>query len=377
LHLAVVGISTDPLTCGVRDHATLLAQELEREGVYCSLHWLSRAERSLAGSRVEVQEFARTLGVGLTEQKPDAVLLHYSAFTYSYRGVPLFVPAVLGAVRRCGAPLLTLLHEYAYPWGRAGLRGTVWALTQRAFLLELARASSALIVTASFRAEQLEAKRWLPRRRIAVAPVFSNLPRPRPRADIEDAPDRGPAALGLFGYASEATATALVLDALGLLRERRGGEGLRLQLLGAPGADSAAGRAWSEQATARGLGEALSFTGTLAAQELADALAACAVLLFADPTGPTSRKTTLAASLASGSPVVAIDGPYHWRELAAAGAARVVEPTAQSLAEAVAALLDDERSRAELGERGRDFAQRVMSVQHSAQVVAQLLRAVA
>lgn len=371
LRVAVVGVSTDPLACGVRDHATLLAAALGEQGAACTLHWLTREQDSLAGARRELRAWAWRLGRELEQARPDAVLLHYSVFTYSFRGVPLFVPAVLRAARASGAPLATILHEYAYPWGRSGARGAVWALSQRAYLLEVVRASAALVLTADFRAEQLAARRWLLRRPIAVAPVFSNLPAPR-----EGAPgardDATRPALGLFGYASEATAAELVLDALRLLRER--GRDVELRLLGAPGPDSPAGGAWSAAAASRGVGEAVSFTGMLSAQELSDALAGCTALLFADPTGPTSRKTTLAASLASGSPVVAIDGPHRWQALAQADAARIVSPTAPALADALTELLGDPAARAGLGERGRDFARREMSVSHAAEAVGALLR---
>ena len=38
---AVVGVS-QAATCGVRDHAMLLAEALTEEGVSCSMHWLGR-----------------------------------------------------------------------------------------------------------------------------------------------------------------------------------------------------------------------------------------------------------------------------------------------------------------------------------------------
>jgi glycosyltransferase involved in cell wall biosynthesis len=123
-----------------------------------------------------------------------------------------------------------------------------------------------------------------------------------------------------------------------------------------------------------GVEELLSFSGRLSAQELSDALAACTVLLSADPSGPTSRKTTLAASLASGAPVVAIDGRRTWPELREAGAATVVPGDGDSLAAAVLALLEDRSARDALGSRGREFARRAMSVERSATTLAELLR---
>ena len=242
--IAVVGISTDT-TCGVRDHATLLAAALAQEHMSCSIHWLTREQLGFSSARAEVTAWAERLASELAATRPDAVLLHYSAFTYSYKGVPLLLHSVLEALRELGVPLVTVLHEYAYPWGRSGARGATWALTQRAALLQLMRASAAVLVTVDFRAGQLASRRWLPRRPVAVAPVFSNLPQAR-AGTARDAPaDALPAvapAVGLFGYAAEGVETELVLDALELLA--REGRTVDLRLLGAPGGDSPGGQAW-------------------------------------------------------------------------------------------------------------------------------------
>jgi glycosyltransferase involved in cell wall biosynthesis len=368
--IAVVGISTDA-TCGVRDHATLLAAALAQEHMSCSIHWLTREQQGLAAARAEVAAWAERLASELAATRPDAVLLHYSAFTYSYKGVPLLLRTVLAVLRELGVPLVTVLHEYAYPWGRSGARGATWALTQRAALFQLMRASAAVVVTVDFRAGQLASRRWLPRRPVAVAPVFSNLPQARVEraGTVRGAPTDAPG-VGLFGYAAEGVEAELVLDALELLA--REGRAVELQLLGAPGADSPGGQAWLAGARARGL-QPPSFSGKLAAQELADALAGCQLLLFADSTGPTSRKTTLAASLDSGSAVVAIDGPQSWRELVDDRAALIVAPDAQALARALGELLEDEPRRAELGARGSAFARREMALGTSAVIVAGVL----
>ncbi len=365
--IAVVGISTDA-TCGVRDHATLLTDAIERDGVDCQTCWLTREARSFAGARAEVRGWLERTAAELDAARPDAVLLHYSVFPFSYRGVPVFVPATLRALRRPQRRLVTLLHEYAYPWGRGGARGALWALTQRALLCEVVRASDALAVTGDFRVPWLASRRWLPAREIAVAPVFSNLPAP---SAGREASGGEAATIGLFGYASEGTAAALVLDALALLHAR--GVPARLRLLGSPGSSSAAGGAWQDAAERLGLGAALEFTGTLAAQRLSDELATCDVLLSADPSGPTSRKTTLAASLASGAPVVAIDGPHRWPALSRAGAARVAAPTPDALADALAELLADPEARRALGAHGRAFALREMTPERSARTLLALL----
>jgi glycosyltransferase involved in cell wall biosynthesis len=117
----------------------------------------------------------------------------------------------------------------------------------------------------------------------------------------------------------------------------------------------------------------LSCAGPLPAQELSDELAACDVLLSCAGAGPTSRKTTLAASLASGRPVVAIDGPLSWAELISARAAEVVAPTREDLAAALEALLSDEQRREALGARGRAFADSRMSLTGTINAVRSLL----
>jgi len=354
--------------CGVRDHATLLAAALAELDVTCSLHWLSREQRSLRGSRAEMRAWGTRLAAELDAQQPDAILLHYSVFSYSHRGMPVYVAPMLATLRRTGAPIVTVLHEFVYPWGLGGPRGLAWALTQRAAVIDVVRTSAALVVTSPSRVDWLVSRRWLPRRPMALAPVFSNLPAPvAPLASAQHAPRR----IGLFGYAYQGVARGLVLDAARLLSMR--GVDFRLALLGAPGPNSPAAAAWREQARVRGVGDRLEFAGVLPARELADALAACDVLLHAEPEGPTARKTTLAASLASGAPVVALDGPRRWQELLAAHAAAVVTPTPDAVAAAVARLLSDERMRAALGERGAAFAENAMGVRRSARAVARLL----
>lgn len=395
--VAVVGVS-ESQTCGVRDHATLLAAALGEEDVACTMHWLSRRERSLGGCRAEFRAWTQALAGELERERPDAIVLHYSVFSCSYRGLPLFAGPVRSALRTTGIPLITILHEPAYPWRLGGLHGKVWALTQRVALIGLMRDSAAVLVTAPFRAEWLTSRPWFARRPLALAPVFSNLPPPTVQPSSTglpvDArassgtppPTIAPAAsadgdglqpresnhlIGLFGYAYEGAARQLVLDAVRMLVDR--GLHARLELLGSPGSGVPLADVWLADARQRGIEDVVSFSGVLPAQELSNALAACEVLLHAEASGPTSRKGTLAASLASGRPVVALDGPLRWSELIDAEAALVVQPNASALADALAGLLADETAREVLGARGAAFAQRAMSVERTAKTVARLL----
>jgi glycosyltransferase involved in cell wall biosynthesis len=365
--VAVVGLSIRT-TCGVHDHADVLAAELAAEGVRCTRHWLVRTHSSLGRARAEVNAWSRTLVADLQAERPDAILLHYSVFSYSHKGVPLFVHPVLAALRRTGIPVVGVLHEFAYPWNYGGPRGLVWAVTQRAILIDLIRACSSVIVTTDWRASWLRSRRWLPRRPVLMAPVFSNLPPPSPGAPRHTP---GPV-IGLFGYSYQGAALSLVLDAVRQVRAAH--PGARLLLLGAPGPDSPAARAWTQAGAERGLTEAISFSGALPAQEISDAIAGCDVLLFVDTAGPSPRKGTLAGSLSSGRPVLALDGKHTWPELQRARAARVVAPTAGALASALAELLADPHELDALGVRGRAFAEREMGVRSTAEAVRSLLR---
>jgi glycosyltransferase involved in cell wall biosynthesis len=277
------------------------------------------------------------------------------------------VHRTLSALRLSQAPVVIVMHEFAYPWRYRDWRGNMWALTQRMALLAVMRAAAAVIATADLRVTWLQSRWWLPRRRALIAPVFSNLPPPSAAARHHAEP-----VIGLFGYAYVTPTTIeIVLDSLGELWRR--GVRPRLTLLGSPGRSSSAGATWLAAARSRDLAEGLSFSGVLPGQELSDALASCDVLLFADTAGPTSRKGSLAASLASGRPVLAIDGPQSWRELVHAHAVRIVEPTSAALADGIASLLLDEGARASLGARGRSFAEDQMGVGRTVQAVRTLL----
>jgi glycosyltransferase involved in cell wall biosynthesis len=391
LRLAVIGMSTSA-TCGVRDHATLLATGLQGEHVHSSMHWLSRRAGTFAQARAEVGAWAQELTAELRSERPDALLLHYSVFAHAYRGLPLFVAPMVKALRESRIPLIGLLHEYAFRRrGRSGLNGAAWSLSQRAALLGVMRASTAVIATMPQRADWLATRVWLPRRPLAVAPVFSTLPAPAVAsspaaaaapADAAASPaavasspvaglpaDEGRAPrVGLFGYSCRPELVALVLDAVALARAH--GLPFELTLLGAPGADSEVGELWRSEAAARALEQALRFSGTVAAQELSDMLAACELLLFVDRPGPTSRKTTLAGSLASGTAVLALDGPESWGELIEADAVALAAPRPDALAAAIERLLGAREERAALAARGRAFAAARMSVARSAAVVA-------
>lgn len=365
--LAVVGVS-EPGPCGVRDHGRLLADELTREGMPCSRHWLEREQGTLRGALAEASAWTAELPDAVHAEGAEAIALHYSCFATAHRGIPVLAHPLAGALRRARLPVVAIMHELTYPFGRDGLRGIVWASSQRLALLEMLRPVDAVLVTTEERRRWLRSRRWLPRRPVAFAPVFSNLPQPRVMSAALSHPD-SPAVLGMFGYPYDSSAELV----LGALRRLSGPAAPALRLIGSPGPDSQSGQAWREGATKMGVAERVSFSGVLDPQPLSDALAAVDLLLFADPPGPTSRKGTLAGSLASGTAVLALDGPSTWAELRGAGAVAIVAREDSAVAEEVARLLGDDRGRAELGARGRRFAESAMGVPRTAAAVRELL----
>jgi hypothetical protein len=364
--VAVVGVSIQPID-GVRDHALVLSEALRAENVCCSHHWLLMGAPGRA-RRASLLAWTRGLSTEVHESGAQALLFHYSAFSYYDRGLPLLVHPMVTALRGCQLPLITIMHEFVYPWRSGGVKGIVWALADRAALRELVAASSAVIATTESRLGWLRSRWWLPAPAAALAPTFSNLPAPT----VSPPADRAVPVVGLFGYyAVDAGTISLVLDALCRLL-RRGVE-WRLMLLGSPERSPAVGEIWSRAAGAHGLTHMLSITGTLPAQELSNALARCDLLLYANLIGPISSKGTLAASLASGRPVIALEGQHRWQELLDADAARVVPRRADALADAVEELLRDAYARSALGARGRSFAQATIGVARTAAAVIGLL----
>ena len=309
----------------------------------------------------------------LQDERPDAVLLHYSVFAYSYRGVPVFVHPVLSALRRLRIPVVSLLHEYAYPWGRGGVRGRAWAISQRGLLLDVIRVSAAVVATTDFRADWLTTRAWLPRRPTVLAPVFS----PLPAAQVASAQAHEQLTIGLFGYAHEGVDMALVLDALRLLQDR-GVHGGALRCSARPGATRPpASPGWLPHARAGSCSRPFSPACSQPRSSPTSSRAAMSCC-SADRIGPTSRRTTLAASLAAGRPVVALDGRRSWRELREAEAALFVEPASRRAGGRARGLLrGDKHARAKLASRGREFALGPMGVERSTDVVGRLLHQLA
>jgi glycosyltransferase involved in cell wall biosynthesis len=269
---------------------------------------------------------------------------------------------------RKGVPVVAALHEFAFPFGDGGNRETIWAVTHRAALVPVWSATAGVIVTTEDRAHWLRSRRWLPHRPVSFVPVCSNLP----VVSTPDRPESGPR-VGVFGFAAGGSLVEETAAALSRLRDA--GLDAQLVLIGAPGPAAPDADAWRRAAGSSGFGP-LVFTGVLEPVDLARALCSVDVVLLADRAGPMSRKTTLAAALALGRPVVAADGPRRWDLLAKERAVVLARPSAEGLASALESLLREEPERRRQGVRGEAFYRRWMTPERFASEILVLLNAV-
>lgn len=336
LRVAMVGISEGRI-CGVRDYTAAVAAALGHRGVVVSNYWLDRnADLALVPSLLQVGRWITETRKELCGNRPDIIILQYSVFAFGYRGIPVHVGTVLSALRRVGVPIVAVLHEFAYPWGHRGLRGLSWAATQRLVLVGLLGVSAAVVVTTDERHGWLLRRRWLPHRQVAVLPTTSNVP-------LATCQECGEGEIvGMFGYSAEDVHLERVIEAVSLVARRL--PGIRLQLIGAPGPEGEEAAIWRRLAGAAGV--TLEFTGVLEPQSLSRTLSAAAVVIVADESGPTSRRTTLAASLLHGKGIVAIDGPQTWSALRDSAAVCLVPPQTLEMAAAIEWLMRDRASRA-------------------------------
>lgn len=349
--LITIGVSTSPI-CGVREYGRVLEDALRRQGVAVRSMWWERNEawsaaRALGAFRTWMDQVAAAVG----HDRPDWIVCHYSVFSYCHRGMPTLVPTMARRLKDLGVPVVPVLHEMAAPWQGRGWRGAVVALSHRAALRGLLGVTTGAVVTTEDRLSWLRSRPYLPGRPALCQPVFSCLPlapgdRAEPPAGGEEA------SLGSFGWAEGGVRIDPVVRALAMLRHR--GLKAHLTLIGAPGPDSPRGRAWQAAVARAGCSDALHFTGVLEPGALALELARPTVLVVADESGPSSRRTTLAAALVAARPVVALDGPQSWRQAVDAGAILVADG-AGSMAELIEDLVHDGRRRQAQGAAALGF----------------------
>jgi glycosyltransferase involved in cell wall biosynthesis len=350
-----VGVSYQE-PCGIGGYARIVEDDLRRRGCSVASAWWERDDDGsfTSGTLRGLREWGRTLDDRLSGEGADVVLWHYSVFGYGWRGIPVFAAATARRLARGNVPVVVILHEFGHPWWWPGWRGAVFAVTHRLALIPVLRAASSVVVTTEERQRWILDRWWLPSTPPAFSPVFSTV---GAGVGTEDSPGAGSegTTVGVFGYAAARMRPDIVLAALRALQ----GEGRRvsLSLVGAPGPHGAGARRWQRAADEVG-GIDIAFTGALDPAALSQVLVELDVVVFPDEAGPTSRKTTLAALLAHGCCVVALDGSGTWKALVDEGAVVLSSPETADLAAHIGRLLADGHARRAQGRRASDFYDR-------------------
>ena len=348
--VVMFGASSGPV-CGVRDYSRQLGAALEDSGVRTiDIWWEIEHEAGSMERHRGLGRWLRRLEEVVARERPTWIVWHYSAFTYSHRGLPTLVPRIASCLSRIRSMRVGLLHEVVYPFGQRGLKGALLASTQRAALARLYPVLDAAVVTTEDRQTWLNRRAWLPTRPTRFLPVCSNIP--STALSVGRDPTSAPV-VGVFGFASEGYLAAPVIGAISRLRRR--GTDVGLTLIGAPGSASHQARLWREIASREGCADAVSFTEILEPEAVARALRRADVIVLPDASGPTGRKGTLAAALAAEKPVVAFDGPQRWEELIRERAVVVTRPEAPALADVLDGLLRDSSARLAQGARAGAF----------------------
>jgi glycosyltransferase involved in cell wall biosynthesis len=174
--------------------------------------------------------------------------------------------------------------------------------------------------------------------------------------------------IGVIGFGTENARVELVTKAVA----RAGEPSCHLLLIGQPGPASKFGRKWRKAADEAGC--VIEFTGEVEVQEVSRALSMVAFLVFADKEGPTPRRTTLAAALAYGKAVVAVDGRYTWEEFRSSRSMVLAAPTVASLTSEIRRLRSDAALRSALGARASNFYRTRMSAEVVGSSVSEILR---
>ncbi len=259
---------------------------------------------------------------------------------------------IAALARRLAVPYVLSPHGMLNYWSAAPR----WALQKALYfrLLERRNLRRAGVVHATAEPEYETARRWVAEERLRVVPLVldpamaSRLPGPELFAEAHPQIDPGVRRILMLGRLHPHKRPELLIEAVGNLR-RAGTAG---QLLLAGSGDEPYVARLRRLAARHGIAEGTHFLG------MVEGAMKRSLYQFADllvlPTMRENFGLVLFECLTCGTPVVTTRGADTWRQVERSGGGRIVEPTAASLAGALAELLGDDRRRREMGQTGRD-----------------------
>jgi Glycosyl transferase 4-like domain len=296
------------------------------------------------------------------QPQPDRILVQYVPQAFGWKGMNLLFALWLAA-RACRiAPVWVMFHEVATPF--------MWRPVRHALLAGVTRMMARLVAGAADRvfvaipAWGAMLHRLCPRMKQSEwAPVPSNIgTAPRPTATPLTAcfPEvRGRQIIGHFGSYGSLIAQCLEPALLGVLESRTECAAI---LFGDGGDAFCAGLLERHPALA---GRVFA-TGRLDAEELADTIAQCDLVLQLYPDGISARRGTAMAVLAVGVPMVTNAGAATEPIWATGGVAIAKDGTLGTIvAKAEELLLASRAERTSLGRRGLQLYCETFAIEHT------------
>jgi glycosyltransferase involved in cell wall biosynthesis len=359
-----------PQLGGVADYTRLLAHALARDGDDVRVYAPPCDAADVPEPGVRVHRLPDTYGPrsrrllasALADlPSPRAAVLQYVPQSFGMRGCN--IPFARSLRRLSGYPLFVMFHEVSINVNAdAALKYRVQAWATKAMAASAIGAADALFVSTSTW-EPLIRRTGRPHAAIEWTPVPSNIALTSRPADAAAARQRfasaGDILLGHFGTYREAFSR----DALAGLVPRLVSSGRAMLFLGR-GSTRFVESLNAHSPLLRGR---IFATGGLSAQDLADHLAACDLLVqpFAD--GVSTRRGSVTAALALGVPIATTNGSATeaiWTESRAVGLARA--ELRDELVELVDGLVADASKRDDLGRAGRKLYAERFAIEHTA-----------
>lgn len=301
-----------PVRNGLADHTELLRQLWSASGgkvtVLCEAAGGKHGPAASAPaeeSRVYTYsgriDMLKTMSVAIKEQRPDMVLFQYVPHMWGRAGIaPLaaFVPLFVGAFY--GIPSAAYLHELFYNWSLHP-RKLLPAVFHRLQLVPIALASRMLIVTNAKRERRLKRGFWkhkvyrLPCGNISGRKDAASCGSPYPWPYVT-----------WFGTLSADQRLEELIHAFALVSEKH--RELRLVLVGGYDPESQRMQRLASDVRRYGVEHRVLFRGFADESELSDILHGSAANLFVAESGPSGRRSVVAAYCKSGKAVIAFDG---------------------------------------------------------------------
>lgn len=342
--IALLGRRDTPVD-GIEDYCTFLGRALAARGIELQQRQVPWAEKGWIGA-------LRWLRRECAAWRGEWVIVQYTALSWSRRGFPFLVLAVLGLLRRGGARVAVVFHESKRQRARSRWIDRFRGSCQDWTIRRLHRGAQKRIFTVPLTTVPCLAGGT---EGAAFIPIGANIPQsaPQPGASSGD-PLKTVAVFGLYAGSAVHQELLVVSDAARAAAKR--GARFRIVFLGKGTSDAA-----PEIAKIFGqIPVQTSTLGLLSPERISETLAQSDVMLCVRGRVNQCRGTTM-AGVACGLPIVAYAGEVENTPLAAAGLLLAPFPDTEALGEALYRVLTDSNLSRELREKSLRAHQKYFS----------------